>query len=640
MYTPDYKIGVIWSGTVNNLDIINHDGVQIFQRVRMDEVKSIVAKLESSGIDAIIGTPGTESEIRKYVSVPMVIAYSTYIDVLETIKNAEMNLQISNKKIALVLHEGNPIQVERLTPFSQNFIELFKYQDEAHLQQLMKSLQQNFDLIIGGPTAVSHAESLNIKAYMLFYREQALLEAVEKSKEILGLIRKECIQTQRLKTVINITPDGIIATDESGIINMCNQKTLDILNLSEPEIMGLTVQQVIGDATWSNVYSKGIKQTDVLFEYKKTKFFSTRQPIIENGHVIGSVGTLQEAEQIQNLERKYRSLQNLGLTAKYTFDNIVGNSSVMLKIIERTKTYAKFDLTVLIEGETGTGKEIFAQSIHNESPRKNGPFIAINCATLTETLLESELMGYEEGAFTGAKKGGKMGLFERAHKGTIFLDEINQIPLQLQAKLLRVIQEKVVMRLGSERVTPVDVRIIVATNENLKKKIDEGTFRSDLYYRINVLNLYLPPLRERLEDIPLLIEHFIQHSSGITHSNATYTAKTIYNLIVGYDWPGNIRELQNFVERYIVLSQQIDDLDTHFFHEFQQKTLSAEPAAVQDPNIIQVTMNTLENIERQLICEVVDRCDGNKSRAALLLNISRNTINTKLSKQNTTTTSI
>lgn len=629
MHTSAYKIGVIWSGTVNNIDLISRDNIRVFQRVRMDEVKSIAAELEAAGIDAIIGTPGTESEIRKYASVPVIIAYSTYIDLLETIKNAETALQISNKKIALILHEGNPIQAERLKPFSRNDIELFKYHDDAHLRQIMSSLQKNYDLIIGGPTAVSLAESLNIKAYMLLYREQALLEAVEKSKEILGLIRKEWLQTQRLKTVINMTPDGMIATDESGIINMCNQKALNILGLPEPEVLGQKIHKIVGDFTWSKVYTNGIQQTDVLFEYKKTKFFSTRQPIFENGRVIGSVGTFQEAERIQNMERKYRSFQNLGLTARYTFDDIVGISPAMLKIIEWTKTYASFDHTVLIEGETGTGKEIFAQSIHNESPRKHGPFVAINCAALTATLLESELMGYEEGSFTGAKKGGKMGLFERSHKGTIFLDEINQLPLELQAKLLRVIQEKAVMRIGSDRVTPVDVRIIVATNENLRKRVEEATFRSDLYYRINVLSLRLPPLRERREDIPLLIAHFIRNfpnSNGIDTSAAT---QKITDFVAGYGWPGNIRELQNFVERYMILNQQLDNMDVHFFHEFQQVAPRSAPTAAAS-DTIQVRVATLANMERQLIDAVVERCSSNKSQAAKLLDISRNTINTKL----------
>ncbi|MDR3561489.1 MAG: sigma 54-interacting transcriptional regulator [Negativicutes bacterium] len=634
MYTSDYTIGVIWSGTVNNIDLIGGDNIQVFQRVRMDEVKAIVTKLEASGVDAIIGTPGTEAEIRKHAAVPIVIAYSTYIDLLETVKNAETVLRLSDKKIALILHEGNPIQVERLKPFSCNQIELFKYRDDSHLRQLMRSLPKNYDLIVGGPTAVSLAESLNIKAYMLLYREQALLEAVEKTREILALLRKEWLQAQRLKTVINITPDGIIATDESGLINMCNQKALDILGLPEGEVMGRKVHQIVGDSTWSKVYTAGTKQTDVLFEYKKTRFFSTRQPIFENGRVIGSVGTFQEAERIQSMERKYRSFQNAGLTAKYTFADIIGISPVMLQIIKQATIYAKFDHTVLIEGETGTGKEIFAQSIHNASPRKSGPFVAINCAALAPTLLESELMGYEEGAFTGAKRGGKTGLFERSHRGTIFLDEINQLPLELQAKLLRVIQEKAVMRIGSDRITPVDVRIIVATNESLQKKVEEATFRSDLYYRVNVLNLHLPPLRERRGDIPLLIEHFLRGFSGSGNADTAAETAKIDTLVAGYHWPGNIRELQNFIERYMILSQQLDDLDTHIFHEFRQ--VAPSPLLAADPDTIPVKLETLEDMDRQLIGAAVDRCAGNKSRAALLLNISRNTLNTKLSNKNTT----
>lgn len=341
------------------------------------------------------------------------------------------------------------------------------------------------------------------------------------------------------------------------------------------------------------------------------------------------MGILQEAERIQNLERKYRLFQSLGLTAKNKFEDIVGTSPIMKQVIELAKIYAKSELNILIEGETGTGKEIFAQSIHNESTRKNGPFVAINCATLPESLLESELMGYEEGAFTGAKRGGKMGLFERAHKGSIFLDEINQIPFHLQSKLLRVIQEKEVLRLGGEKIIPVDVRIITATNEDIIEKIKNGTFRNDLYYRINVLNLKLPPLRKRKEDIQDLIEHFIANFLDSDLDKVSIPQK-LYKFILDYNWPGNIRELQNFVERHAILSKSIGDVtDLHMYQDFtiNENNIKSEP---QNPDIIKVRINTLDNMTSQLISEVVNRCDGNKTRAALLLDISRVTINNKI----------
>jgi transcriptional regulator with PAS, ATPase and Fis domain len=375
------------------------------------------------------------------------------------------------------------------------------------------------------------------------------------------------------------------------------------------------------------VYKHNAIQVDTLFSYRRNSFFSTRQPIQEGGNVIGSVGTLQEATKIQGMESKFRLQRSRGLVARYTFDDIVCESAIMREIVERTKIYTQCDTTILLEGETGTGKEIFAQSIHNASARRHGPFVAINCAALPETLLESELMGYDEGAFTGAKKGGKIGLFEQAHKGTIFLDEINQLPPSLQSKLLRVIQEKTVRHIGGDSVIPVDVRIVTATNENLKGKIAAQTFRSDLYYRINVLNVVLPPLRERRADIPILLLHFVKKIAG-AGLDAQRHADAMYALVRDHDWPGNIRELQNFVERYLVLCDRVDRLDRYFFREFQETT---HPSPAQsETNVIHVPLDTLDNMERELIKAVVARCDGNKSKAALLMNISRNTLHQRL----------
>jgi transcriptional regulator with PAS, ATPase and Fis domain len=262
--------------------------------------------------------------------------------------------------------------------------------------------------------------------------------------------------------------------------------------------------------------------------------------------------------------------------------------------------------------------------------RKSGPFVAINCATLSENLLESELFGYEEGAFTGAKRGGKIGLFELAHKGTIFLDEINQIPLQLQAKVLRVIQEKVVLRLGGEKVIPVDVRIIVATNESLKAKINAGKFRDDLYYRINVLNLRLPPLRRHKEDIPLLVDHFLQLFVS-AHGAVKCTVGEFVDFASKYDWPGNIRELENYVERYAVLRQKTKAAHLLRFQEFG---MEGEEGKTIGPDAASLTLKIdhLSNMEKQIIQHVVSRCGGNKQQAALLLGVSRSSVWSKIRK--------
>ncbi|MEW6265070.1 MAG: sigma 54-interacting transcriptional regulator [Thermodesulfobacteriota bacterium] len=623
-------IAITCSGKIGSLEGIDLQGVTVLEEVKMSEAGKLAAKLESQGAEAIVATAGTAPEMRKQVSVPIIVAELTYFDILETLKEVESTLGVFEKRVALILHEANFFNMERLQPFLQNRVSFFSFRDEESLRKIVHLLfEKDFDLLVGGPTTLFLARRLGLNAHQVVFGKETMGAALERAKDVLALIRKDREERQRLKTVIDMFPDGIIATNHQGAVTMCNPRALTLLSLSEREVLGKEVHRITDDPTWKEVYEQGLKQTDVLIEWKKGRIFSTRQPIVENGHIIGSVGTLEDVAKIQKLEHKYRSIQTLGLVARHRFEDIIGSSLAMKEAIEQAKAYAEFDSTVLIEGETGTGKELFAQSIHNASLRKSGPFVAINCATLSESLLESELLGYEEGAFTGAKRGGKLGLFELAHKGTIFLDEINQIPLQLQAKVLRVIQEKVVLRLGGEKVIPVDVRIIVAANENLKEKISAGIFRDDLYYRINVLRLQLPPLRRRQEDIPLLVEHFLKIFVS-THGPVRCAPREFLELASTYDWPGNVRELANYVERYAVLSQKTKASYPLLFQEFavEKEKERADP----DSTSVTLRIDTLRNMESQIIKQVIDRCGGNKRQAALLLGVSRSSVWNKIRK--------
>ena len=269
-------------------------------------------------------------------------------------------------------------------------------------------------------------------------------------------------------------------------------------------------------------------------------------PVLRGGACIGAFATVQRFSDAENRQNELRSqLLHKGYRAKYTFDDVVGQSPAIRRCITILKKMSLTQLPVLLIGETGTGKELFAHAVHNASPRANGPFVAINCAAMPENLLESELFGYEEGAFTGARKGGKPGLFEFAHKGTLFLDEVEGMSTALQCKLLRVLQEREIMRVGGNRIVSVDVRIVAATNENLDKMVEEGTFRRDLYYRLNTLPVLIPPLREREGDLLLLIDHF---RKGI---GASFTlSPELERLLLTHQWRGNIRELRNVVEYF------------------------------------------------------------------------------------------
>lgn len=325
--------------------------------------------------------------------------------------------------------------------------------------------------------------------------------------------------------------------------------------------------------------------------------------------------------------KQYRkSLERLiNNQAIYTFDKIIGIDTNFVKTVEYAKTVSDCGSTVLITGESGTGKEIFAQSIHNNSSRKDMPFIAVNCGAIPSNLIEAELFGYEEGAFTGAKKSGNIGKFEAADGGTIFLDEIGEMSLEMQVRLLRVIEEGVISRIGSSNQIPVNFRIIAATNKDLSVEVRRGNFRKDLYYRINVIPIYLPALRERKADIPILIDYYMNKICKKSNKEKQIINKTLMGKLIEYDWPGNIRELQNIIERMVNTRNVSEEIYKHL-----------KSNIIDSENVIEVSVKfkdmRLETMEKKHILTVLKSYDGNVSLAANALGIGRNTLYRKMKK--------
>lgn len=354
------------------------------------------------------------------------------------------------------------------------------------------------------------------------------------------------IKNEDLNAVLNMSKEGIMFTDLDGRISFYNNAFEKIFNIRE-NIKNKNVKEVLDENLICLLEKNDVN--DELIEYRD-KFILVNEEIVDYyGEKKGCYINIKEVTYLEQLSKKLSTQYiNKGLIARYNFDSIKTNSSSIMECIKLSKKVAKSDLTVLITGESGTGKELFAQSIHNASLRKNGPFVAINCAAVPESLLESELFGYESGAFTGARKEGKAGLFEQANMGTIFLDEIGDMPLTLQARLLRVLQERQVMRIGSDRLINVDIRIIAATNKNLIKMIEKGQFREDLFYRINVLPINIPPVRERKEDIIPLIKCYMERKKDIKLSDE------VVEVLMNYSWPGNIREIQNVASYINIMS--------------------------------------------------------------------------------------
>jgi len=330
-----------------------------------------------------------------------------------------------------------------------------------------------------------------------------------------------------------------------------------------------------------------------------------------------------------------QQLTEKGLVAKFRLDDLIGSSPALEYAKQQVQAFAATGSTVLICGETGTGKEIFAHAIHQLSRRHEGPFVAINCSALPKELIESELFGYEEGAFTGARKSGKPGMFELAHKGTIFLDEIGTIPLELQAKLLRVIQEKEVVRLGGSRVIPIDVRIIAATNCNLEEAVQRGEFRQDLFFRLNVLFLPVPPLRQRREDIPLLFEHFIKKFAARVGYHVAMPDAEEVRLLQRCDWPGNVRELENFAERFVALAnyyqdstqllqQLLDEKRCGLANRRYQVPVPEEPA--REAKTASEITQLLTQAERELLYSIGEKVNWNRKKMAEALGVSSTTL--------------
>lgn len=425
--------------------------------------------------------------------------------------------------------------------------------------------------------------------------------SLEDNKHISELYMKKIIQLGRdmaeanqqstnlnryLNQVLNSVNEGIIAADHSGHITVFNGNLEHLSRLSAQQAIGRPLRQVISFPELVRFFEAADDEETKLFHIHGQDMLVTRFKLNA-----GFVATFKNTKDVTNAEQKLqREWKNKGYIARYLFDDVIGNSEALRSTISIANKLARTDLAVLIEGESGTGKEMFASAIHNESHRCKGPFLAINFSALPEDLVESELFGYEEGAFTGAKKGGRPGLFEQANGGTIFLDEIGDISLKLQARLLRVLQEKEIMRIGGNKINRIDVRVVAATNKNLLKMIDEGKFRLDLYHRLKVVSIRVPALRKRKEDIPLLAHCFIEQNSirKVTISQA------LINRLMEFPWYGNIRELKNTIEYMLAVCEgdelQLSDLPED--HYFEHQPMDDLPMMMQQSRLGEMdTMN-------------------------------------------------
>ncbi len=441
---------------------------------------------------------------------------------------------------------------------------------------------------------------------------------------------------------------GVVVTDLDGKIIFLNDRYAEILQVDRHEVIGKDAMDVIPGTRMHIVARTEREEIGSIFKLKNGEsVLVNRIPVKKNGEIIGvaafsslskldelsTFATVQKIEHLSKELNQYKNELNKLRGAKYSLDQIIGNSPNLIKMKDLIRKVAQTKSTVLITGETGTGKELVAHAIHQLSTRSHNPFGRVNCAAIPNDLLESELFGYEEGAFTGAKKGGKVGKFELANCGSLLLDEINQMPLHLQSKLLRIIQEKELERVGGNKPIDIDVRLIFTSNQNLLDMVHQDLFREDLYYRINVMSIDIPPLRARLDDIPFLVEHFICKINKELGLNITGIEDKVIKLFQDYHWPGNIREMENTLERAANLALQ-GKLKLELFEHF---LLRREKEISRKGN--EICLETVRfKAEKETIISVLAQTNKNISMAAKLLKINRSVLYEKIKKYNISTT--
>ena len=585
--------------------------------------------------DAIIARGySAQKTIARYKNIPTICLDISGYDMLRAV--IECQKLFHPGKIAICGFESRLFEAEEICRMVGVNAAVFAPVLHDDLEKTMERiLASGCDAVVGGYSACILAEHKGIQSVVIKTGQDTVARAVDEAVRTVDRIRGERVISQMYKTIIYSSEDGLLYVDRNGVIRVRNRVVRQMNG--DVSLMDRKLKTVLPYLykDFETVMTGGLEQSGRILTIPgtKTRVSVSCRPVIANKEISGAVICLSDITLIQNLESQIRrKLSERGLKARYTFDDILHESGTMKEPIETARRYAATDSNVIIVGETGTGKELFAQSIHNSSRRKNGPFVAINCAALPENLLESELFGYVEGAFTGTSRGGKMGLFEQAHGGTLFLDEVEEISLSTQSKLLRTLQEKQVRRSGDNKVIDIDVRILSATNKSITRLSEEGGFRKDLMYRLDVLRLFLPPLRQRERDVEFLFCHLLGKLCQDMGVKAPVTEPEALELLYQYPFMGNIRELGNIAERALVLGdgsiltkEELSralyprDLEEAGMEERKTETKESGTACTAFP------ADPLRP-EQERILEALERCGGSRVRAAGLLGMDRSTL--------------
>ncbi|MFM0353885.1 propionate catabolism operon regulatory protein PrpR [Paraburkholderia nemoris] len=591
--------------------------------------------------DVVIAGGSNGAYLKTRVSVPVVLIGPTGFDVMHALARARRD----GARVALVTHGDTPDEVRRFIAAYDIDVTFASYQSAQDAESVVLDLRDRGIQAVVGPGLIADLAANAGMGAVFLYSRASVRAAFDTALEVAQATRRETVRRQRLDNLLQHLRDGVVALDAQGRVEAMNQRLASVLGIDAAQAVGRALLDLAPDLAGSLPDADG----DTFCTVRGASYVVHRGPLASSSSAAGTVLTFQESRAVERLDRTLRSRQRVQqFSARYQLGDIVGVSDSIERVRTLVQRYAKSDATVLILGESGTGKEMVAQSMHQLSARRDFAFVAINCGAFPEALLESELFGYEEGAFTGARKGGKAGLIEVAHRGTLFLDEIAEMPLSLQSRLLRVLQEREVVRLGSTEPTRVDIRVVAATHRALTEGIEAGSFRADLYYRLNILSIALPPLRERPNDLlPLAIELLLQAASreprlAARLPDADAAKRVLASLsepLKRYTWPGNVRELQNVIERIAVeLADAGTDTDSNGAAEtlFTREVLrTVAPEIFEQPHTrtkkAALTLRERSrHVEADEIRAALAACDGDRDAVCQALGISKTTLWRKL----------
>ncbi|MBA4108736.1 MAG: propionate catabolism operon regulatory protein PrpR [Leptothrix sp. (in: Bacteria)] len=581
-------------------------------------------------IDVVVAAGSNGGYLRQHLDMPVVLVKVGGFDLMQALTRAKR----LSSRVGLVTYEG---MAPDMAPFSELFelaVEQRSYRTEDEALSCVQSLKSlGVAVLVGTGMVADLADQMGLTGVFL-YSSDAVREALNDAVEVARASRIELAKRERLNTILAQLSDGVIAVDQQERIQTLNPAMAQLLGVLPAQWLGRRLSDLSADLSLQSTLRLATQELEKIERVKGKALIVNRMPIIEQGVLTGAVLSCQDPISIQRVDRHIRTrIKPNAPGTRYQLDQFLGQSAAIERIRQLARSCAASQATVLLVGESGTGKELIAQGIHMASDRRELPFVAVNCAAVSESLLESELFGYEEGAFTGARRGGKIGLFEAAHKGTIFLDEVGEMPVSLQTRLLRVLQEREVLRVGAIEPTPVNVRVIAATHRDLMAHVGQGLFRLDLFYRLNILRIDIPPLRERLDDLRPIALALHQQICARLHIEVERTRPLIDALVelaCHHDWPGNVRELENMVERMMAYAEATQVRMTReaaidFVRAIVPELFSAVTAETSP-----VLKARQAESERADILRVLAECGGDRAQASERLGISRTTLWRKL----------